>query len=168
MHRRGLQNPGAGIRGREEEIDYNSSKRASGQFYDFWNICSTLLQHFSCHDKKIVDSLFGTNLHVELVGRSFEVLAFMATHGGLSLDDLDVIWLPVVQPNQHHSVREALWNLIERLVPYLSDDLRTHLASKVSQHLRRAGLSESHAVRILDACTNVAMHKGVQVCFCVH
>ncbi|KAJ3340610.1 hypothetical protein HDU93_006725 [Gonapodya sp. JEL0774] len=114
--------------------------------------------------EEIVKSLFGTNLHVELVSRSLEVLSFMARCDALGVEDMDIIWGALIQPNQHHSVREALWTLLERLVMSLADDLRSHLASKVSEYLRQpgVGVADGNALKLLDSCTHVAMGKGSQ------
>ncbi|KAF9428041.1 hypothetical protein BGZ94_003521 [Podila epigama] len=79
---------------------------------------------------QIVGHIFGSNIHLEIVQRSTDVLVFMVQAKAFSIEDLDLIWASV-GGNQHRSIVYGVYQVLNDLSSKLPQDYLKHLFAKL-------------------------------------
>jgi len=69
-------------------------------------------------DRRLVELIFGENIHVQLVKRAGDILRFMALHGALTDEHVALIW--DATQGKHESVSHAIYSVIVELALQLS------------------------------------------------
>ncbi|KAK7104124.1 hypothetical protein V1264_018890 [Littorina saxatilis] len=80
-------------------------------------------------DKKIVEHIFGPNLHVELVKQSQMILNFLAIDNRLTNDHIDCIWAA----SQLKHCSKQVYDILIPLIKNLDDQANKHLSHLVSE-----------------------------------
>ncbi|PVD26285.1 hypothetical protein C0Q70_13955 [Pomacea canaliculata] len=114
-------------------------------------------------DKKIVEHIFGPNLHVEIIKQSQVILAFLAMEGRITNEHIDCIWaasqlkhcgkqvydilIPLIknlelQPNRH------LLELVSSLDPSAHTESTLYLASALTKCIWAMSLSSHSHVHV--------------------
>lgn len=75
---------------------------------------------------KVVEELFGSGLHTELIRRCSPVFVFLAERRKLLATHLDMVWAGA--RGKHEAVATVLYGLLAGIVRRLEAPLRTHLA----------------------------------------
>ncbi|KAF9195866.1 hypothetical protein BGZ50_003127 [Haplosporangium sp. Z 11] len=79
---------------------------------------------------QIVGHIFGSNIHLEIVQRSTDVLAFMMQAKVLTISDIDLIWA-AVGGNQHRSIVYGVYQVLGELCNKLPQDFLRNLFNKL-------------------------------------
>ncbi|KAI1320684.1 hypothetical protein EDD11_010218 [Mortierella claussenii] len=88
------------------------------------HLCSKL------QSMQIVGCIFGSNIHLEIVQRSTEVLVFLAQARLLTMNDLDLIWA-AAGGNQHRSIVYGVYQVLGELCNKLPHDFLRNLFNKL-------------------------------------
>lgn len=78
----------------------------------------------------IVGYIFGPNIHLEIVQRSTDLLAFLVQAKVLSMDDIDLIWA-AVGGNQHRSIVYGVYQVLGDLSNKLPQEVLRNLFVKL-------------------------------------
>ncbi|KAI9234743.1 MAG: hypothetical protein BYD32DRAFT_438947 [Podila humilis] len=88
------------------------------------HLCSRL------QSMQIVGHIFGSNIHLEIVQRSTDVLVFLVQTKVFTLGDLDLIWASV-GGNQHRSIVYGVYQVLSDLSSKLPQEYLRHLFTKL-------------------------------------
>ncbi|KAF9310793.1 hypothetical protein BG003_008108 [Podila horticola] len=79
---------------------------------------------------QIVGHIFGSNIHLEIVQRSTDVLVFLVQTKVFTIGDLDLIWASV-GGNQHRSIVYGVYQVLSDLSSKLPQEYLRHLFNKL-------------------------------------
>ena len=79
---------------------------------------------------EVVEELFGSRMHLELVTRAEDVLKFLASKGAIETAHLEAIWACTV--GKHEAVVRVLYRLMVDLVPHLTPEYRIFLFNRIA------------------------------------
>ncbi|KAF9401029.1 hypothetical protein BGX21_002899 [Mortierella sp. AD011] len=79
---------------------------------------------------QIIECIFGSNIHLEIVQRSTDVLVFMVQARVLTVDDIELIWA-AVGGNQHRSIVNGVYQVLGELCIRLPHEFLRNLFHKL-------------------------------------
>ncbi|KAF9113716.1 hypothetical protein BGX27_000930 [Mortierella sp. AM989] len=88
------------------------------------HLCSKL------QNMQVVECIFGSNIHLEIVQRSTDVLVFMVQARVLTIDDIELIWA-AVGGNQHRSIVYGVYHVLGELCFRLPHEFLQNLFHKL-------------------------------------
>ncbi|KAI7819439.1 hypothetical protein BC939DRAFT_460245, partial [Gamsiella multidivaricata] len=88
------------------------------------HLCSKL------QSMRIMGCIFGSNIHLEIVQRSTDVLVFLVQARVLTIDDIDLIWASV-GGNQHPSIVHGVYQVLGELCSKLPQEFLRNLFIKL-------------------------------------
>ena len=93
-----------------------------------------LLLHSFLNDKlrehQILEYIFGSNIHLEIVQRSTDILTFLVHTKSLAPHELDIIWAPF-DGNQHRSIVHGVCQVLIDISDQLNQEQRDYLIQKL-------------------------------------
>lgn len=78
----------------------------------------------------ILEYIFGSNIHLEIVQRCTDILTFLIHTRSLTTHELDIIWAPV-DGNQHRSIVHGVCQVLIEISEQLNQDQRDYLFQKL-------------------------------------
>ncbi|CAG8519826.1 15599_t:CDS:10 [Acaulospora morrowiae] len=78
----------------------------------------------------ILEYIFGSNIHLEIIQRSTDILTFLIHTRSLTSRELDVIWAPV-DGNQHRSIVHGVCQVLIDISEHLDQQQRDYLFQKL-------------------------------------
>ncbi|PKY49535.1 hypothetical protein RhiirA4_405561 [Rhizophagus irregularis] len=78
----------------------------------------------------ILEYIFGSNIHLEIVQRCTDILTFMIHTRTLTTRELDIVWSPI-DGNQHRSIIHGVCQVLIEVSDSLSQDQRDYLFQKL-------------------------------------
>ncbi|CAG8488554.1 749_t:CDS:10, partial [Cetraspora pellucida] len=121
----------------------------------------------------ILEYIFGSNVHLEVVQRCTDILMFLIHTRSLTSRELDIIWAPV-DGNQHRSIIHGVCQVLTEISNHLNQDQRDYLfekfmkmpmnfiESQTYQLIRTLVHSTSNDVRLRGvavSCISFAAHR---------
>ncbi|RIB07257.1 hypothetical protein C2G38_2252726 [Gigaspora rosea] len=121
----------------------------------------------------ILEYIFGSNVHLEVVQRCTDILMFLIHTRSLTSRELDIIWAPV-DGNQHRSIIHGVCQVLTEISNHLNQDQRDYLfekfmkmpmnfiESQTYQLIRTLVHSTSNDVRLSGvpvSCISFAAHR---------
>jgi hypothetical protein len=109
-------------------------------------------------DNKVMEIIFGTGTHIEIVKRSQPIIKFLARFAPASFDDsiVDLVWR--CQDGKHEEMVRTVYEVIEHVVPYLSLENVDKFFNKIRLETR---IDEKYLLFLKQFTVN-AMHKQIQ------
>nr|CAG8463916.1 13478_t:CDS:10 [Entrophospora candida] len=81
-------------------------------------------------EHQILEYIFGSNIHLEIVQRSTDILTFLIHTKSLTSHELDIIWAPF-DGNQHRSIVHGVCQVLIDISDHLNQEQRDYLIQKL-------------------------------------
>jgi hypothetical protein len=101
-----------------ESLDSKDSTRDE-EYGPFW-----VTKDFMCEwleKNKIMDMIFTRNLHLEVLKRSYKIMAFLALNGKIRAVEVEMIW--EVATGKHETIQKNIYDLLLQITRYLKPEI---------------------------------------------